>query len=200
MNRYQKFCKRSFDIAFSFFGLVLFAPLILTGYLVARISTKQSGFFKQERVGRSGRLFKVIKLRSMRNIAGIHTTATTKKDPRITKGGAFLRKYKLDELPQLWNVLVGQMSFVGPRPDVPGFADKLEGEDRIILSLRPGITGPATLKYKNEEDILAAQADPDTYNREVIWPDKVAINRHYIENYSFLKDITYIANTFLGNS
>ena len=144
-----------------------------------------------------GKLFNVIKLRTMKDVAGIDTTATSRTDPRITKGGAFLRRFKLDELPQLWNVLTGDMSFVGPRPDVPGFADKLTGEDRIVLTVRPGITGPATLKYKDEEEILAKQKNPDQYNRDVIWPDKVKINRKYIENYSFFKDIYYIFNTFI---
>lgn len=144
-----------------------------------------------------GKLFDVVKLRTMRDVAGIDTTATTRTDPRITKGGAFLRRFKLDELPQLWNVLTGDMSFVGPRPDVPGFADKLTGKDRIILSVRPGITGPATLKYKDEEEILAKQKNPDRYNREVIWPEKVTINREYIENYSFFKDIYYIFKTIM---
>ncbi len=165
--------------------------------MIAAWSTKQGGFFKQARVGRGGKLFQVIKLRTMKNIPGIDTTVTTKKDPRITKGGTFLRRFKIDELPQLRNVLKGEMSFVGPRPDVPGFADKLVGEDRMILSLRPGITGPATIKYKNEEEILAGQQDPDAFNRDVIWPDKVKINREYIENYSFFRDIYYIFRTFL---
>lgn len=195
MTFFQRFCKRKFDIVFSFFGLVLLSPLILTGYVIASLSTKQSGFYKQQRVGSGGKIFNVIKLRTMRNIPGIDTTATAKTDPRITKGGAFLRACKLDELPQFLNVLSGDMSFVGPRPDVPGFADKLTGDDRVILSVRPGITGPATLKYKDEEEILAKQENPDKYNRDVIWPDKVKINREYVENYSFFKDIYYILRT-----
>lgn len=197
MTLFQRFCKRKFDIFFSLLGLILFSPLIAAGYVIAVLSTQKSGFFKQRRVGMKGKLFDVVKLRTMKDVAGIDTTATTRTDPRITKGGAFLRRFKLDELPQLWNVLTGDMSFVGPRPDVPGFADKLTGKDRIILSVRPGITGPATLKYKDEEEILAKQKNPDRYNREVIWPEKVTINREYIENYSFFKDIYYIFKTIM---
>jgi lipopolysaccharide/colanic/teichoic acid biosynthesis glycosyltransferase len=197
MTLFQRFCKRKFDIIFSLLGLVLFSPLITAGYVIASLSTRKSGFFKQQRVGLKGKLFTVLKLRTMRDLPGIVTTVTAKTDPRITKGGAFLRRFKLDELPQLLNVLAGEMSFVGPRPDVPGFADNLTGKDRVILSIRPGITGPATLKYKDEEEILAKQENPDKYNREVIWPDKVKINRDYVENYSFLKDIDYIFKSFV---
>jgi lipopolysaccharide/colanic/teichoic acid biosynthesis glycosyltransferase len=134
----------------------------------------------------------------MQDDRNVTTTVTTAVDPRVTSYGKILRKMKLDELPQLVNVLVGDMSFVGPRPDVPGFADRLTGPDRIILSVRPGITGPATLKYRNEEELLAAQPDPEMYNREVIFPDKVRINREYVEHYSFLADMKYILLTLFG--
>ena len=117
---------------------------------------------------------------------------------RITPFGAKLRKYKLDELPELWNVLIGDMSFVGPRPDVPGYADKLVGEDRKILLLKPGITSPASIKYRNEEELLAQQIDPIKYNDEVIFPDKVKINLNYLENWSFITDIKLIIYTILG--
>lgn len=162
---------------------------------IASRDTGLSGFFRQTRVGKDGKLFKVLKIRSMRPVEGVVTTVTTDHDPRISKVGRFWRKSKIDELPQLWNVFVGDMSFVGPRPDVPGFADKLQGEDRLMLTIRPGITGPATVKYKKEEEILAAQADPEKYNQEVIWPDKVCINIDYIKNYSIGKDIRYIIKT-----
>jgi len=119
-------------------------------------------------------------------------------DSRITKSGDFFRNMKIDELPQLFNVLFGTMSFVGPRPDVPGFADKLKGEDRIILSLRPGITGPASLKYRDEESLLAKQKDSERYNRNIIWPDKVEINKIYIKEWSLQKDIEYILKTVVG--
>lgn len=179
-------------------GLVLTSWLILLAYVAASIDTGKSGFFRQERVGRNGRLFKTIKVRTMRDVASIDTTVTTAGDPRITSLGRFFRRTKIDELPQLINVFFGQMSFVGPRPDVPGFADILTGEDRIVLTIRPGITGPATLRYRNEEELLAAQPEPEKYNREVIFPDKVRINRAYIENYSFWTDIKYILMTIFG--
>ena len=118
-------------------------------------------------------------------------------ESRITPLGAKLRKYKLDELPELWNVLIGDMSFVGPRPDVPGYADKLEGEARAILKLKPGITGPASLKYRNEEEILAQQPDPIKYNDEVIYPDKVRINLEYLRHWSFWLDIKVIVHTII---
>ncbi len=134
----------------------------------------------------------------MRDVDGVATVVTTRDDPRITPLGQLLRRAKLDELPQLINVIKGDMSFVGPRPDVPGFADLLEGEDRIVLSIRPGITGPATLKYRNEEEMLSGIDDPETYNRDVIFPDKVAINRRYIEHYSLTGDVRYIIETVRG--
>jgi lipopolysaccharide/colanic/teichoic acid biosynthesis glycosyltransferase len=195
----NRFLKRSLDLLVAIVGLVAFGWLILLGWLAATIDTGLNGFFTQTRVGRYGKPFKVIKLRTMKVSKTVTTTVTTKKDPRITRLGALLRKTKIDELPQLINVLLGQMSLVGPRPDVPGFADKLEGPDRIVLTIRPGITGPASLKYRNEEEILAAQADPERYNREVIFVDKVRINREYIENYSILKDFKYIWQTAFGD-
>jgi lipopolysaccharide/colanic/teichoic acid biosynthesis glycosyltransferase len=134
----------------------------------------------------------------MKSVKGVGTTVTTSKDSRITTSGAFFRKTKIDELPQLFNVLFGSMSFVGPRPDVAGFADMLEGEDRIILSVRPGITGPASLKYKDEEILLSSQDNPEYYNKNVIWKDKVQINKKYVSEWSFKKDIIYIIKTILG--
>lgn len=119
-------------------------------------------------------------------------------ESRITSLGAKLRKYKLDELPELWNVLIGDMSFVGPRPDVPGYADSLQGDDREVLELRPGVTGPASLKYRDEEEILAKVDDPQKYNDEVIFPDKVRINRYYLHHHSFMVDIRMIVATVLG--
>ncbi|MDC7999137.1 sugar transferase [Gilvibacter sediminis] len=197
MSPANKFIKRVFDLLVSTIGLVLFGWLILICAVLARLDTGLSGFFKQTRVGKDAKLFKVYKLRSMRNIEGVTTTVSTSKDPRITKMGAFWRKSKLDELPQLINVFKGEMSFVGPRPDVPGFMDKLEGEDRVLLDIRPGITGPASIYFKDEEALLAAQDDPEKYNAEVIWPKKVELNKEYIENYSIFKDIGYIIKTVL---
>jgi lipopolysaccharide/colanic/teichoic acid biosynthesis glycosyltransferase len=146
-------------------------------------------------VGRHGKVFPLLKVRTMRPHGTIRTSVTTADDPRITRLGALLRRFRIDELPQLFNVVAGHMSFVGPRPDVPGFADRLEGADRVILEVRPGITGPATLKYHDEARILAAVDDPETYNREVIFPDKVAINRAYVEGWTFRKDLHYLAET-----
>ncbi len=126
---------------------------------------------------------------------GIDTSVTTGADPRITCSGRFFRRTKIDELPQLINVLKGEMSFVGPRPDVPGFADSLQGDDRLILSVRPGITGPATLHFRDEEVLLAQQSDPERFNREVIYPEKVRLNRQYVENYRFIDDLKFIWQT-----
>lgn len=193
MTRFDFALKRTFDITAAVLGLAVFWPLIAVTWFLAACDTGASGFFRQKRVGRNGELFTVIKLRTMRAAGG--TTVTTADDARITPLGAKLRRYKLDELPQLWNVLIGTMSFVGPRPDVPGFLDCLEGEDRELLCLRPGITGPASLKYRDEEKILAAVDDPERYNAEVIWPDKVRINLDYMRNWSFAKDIGYILRT-----
>ena len=153
--------------------------------------------FKQRRVGQYGQLFTMYKFRTMKvNHSG--STVSVQGESRITPLGAKLRKYKLDELPELWNVLIGDMSLVGPRPDVPGYADKLEGEDRRILLLKPGITGVASLKYRNEEELLAEQNDPQKYNDEVLFPDKVKINIEYLDNWSFGFDIKIITYTILG--
>jgi len=195
MSNFDGFVKRLFDIAASTIGLLLTGFIIIIAALLATLDTRRNGFFTQARVGKEGKLFNVIKIRTMRENASFVTSVTTKDDPRITALGKFFRRTKIDELPQLINVFLGQMSFVGPRPDVPGYADKPSGEDRIILTVRPGITGPATLKYKNEEEILAKQSDPEKYNTEIIFPDKVKLNREYVENYSFWKDIGYIIKT-----
>jgi len=192
--------KRIFDILLSFFGLLACWWIILLAWMVSAIETKSNGFFVQQRVGKDGKLFNVIKIKTMKIVKGVETTVTSSNDARITTTGAFFRKTKIDELPQLWNVLLGQMSFVGPRPDVPGYADRLQGKDRIILSIRPGITGPAQLAYKNEEEILSNQNDSVKYNDEIIWPDKVRINQEYIEDYSFFKDIYYIWKTIVGGN
>ena len=190
--------KRFFDFFVSLFTLLLLFPIIFIAWFIAMMETQSNGFFVQQRVGRNGKTFNVIKIKTMKKVEGIDTTITSSNDVRITKSGSFFRKTKIDELPQLWNVLKGEMSFVGPRPDVPGYADYLEGEDRIVLSVRPGITGPASLKYKDEEAVLAEQRDPKLYNDNVIWPDKVKINCEYIKNYSFNKDIHYIWKTIMG--
>ncbi|WP_432697810.1 sugar transferase [Marinobacterium sp. YM272] len=195
LSRCQAIRKRLFDLLVSAAGLIFLWWLILLAWIAASVDTRSNGFFIQKRVGRNGKVFSVVKIKTMRPVASIDTTVTTKGDPRITPLGAFYRRTKIDELPQLWNVLLGQMSFVGPRPDVPGFADRLQGEERAMLSVRPGITGPATLKYRDEEALLAAQKDPEAYNREVIWPDKVRINLDYIRHWSLRRDLHYILKT-----
>lgn len=153
--------------------------------------------FRQKRVGQNGELFTMVKFRSM-SAAHSGSSVSVAGESRITSLGAKLRKYKLDELPELWNVLKGDMSFVGPRPDVPGYADKLQGEDREILKLKPGITGPASLKYRNEEDLLAMQRNPQEYNDIMIYPDKIRINFYYLHHYSFRTDIKIIFCTVFG--
>ena len=190
--------KRIFDFTVSFLGLLASWWLIFIAWIVASFETKSNGMFIQKRVGKDGKLFNVYKIKTMKQVKGVDTTITSANDIRITKSGKFFRDTKIDELPQLWNVLVGDMSFVGPRPDVEGYADKLQGDDRVVLSIRPGITGPASLKYKNEEEILSKQDDPKQYNDEVIWPDKVKINKEYIKNWSLKKDIKYIIKTVTG--
>lgn len=192
------FCKPFLDRLASFLGLILLSPVLLIVTILIRI--KMPGgpvIFKQKRVGQRGRLFTMYKFRSM-NVAHSGNSVSVKGESRITPLGAKLRKYKLDELPELWNVLIGDMSLVGPRPDVPGYADKLEGEDRRMLLLKPGITGPASLKYRNEEELLAEQEDPQKYNDEVLFPDKVRINIEYLDNWSFWNDIKIIIYTVLG--
>ncbi|NNE35563.1 MAG: sugar transferase [Rhodothermales bacterium] len=189
--------KRAFDILFAAIGLALTSWLIALAWFVATIDTGANGIFTQRRVGQDGRPFTIFKIRTMRSGSSA-SSVTVSGDPRVTHIGRIWRKLKIDELPQLLNVLTGQMSFVGPRPDVPGFADKLQGEDRIILTVRPGITGPATLKYRYEEELLASVADPDDHNREVIFPDKLRLNREYVENWSFARDIHYIWATISG--
>mgnify|MGYP000518916982 CR=1 FL=1 len=195
LKPFQVLQKRAFDLIFAMLGLLVVWWIILLAWMAASIDTRSNGFFIQQRVGRNGKLFWVIKIKTMRPTAEFDTTVTSRGDPRITLLGALFRRTKIDELPQLWNVIVGEMSFVGPRPDVPGFADKLQGKERAMLSIRPGITGPATLKYRNEEDLLAAQDAPEAYNRDVIWPDKVRINVEYIQCWSLVQDMRYILRT-----
>lgn len=187
-----------FDRVMALVGLVVLSPVLAVVALL--IAIKMPGgpvLFRQKRVGQYGELFTMVKFRSM-TVAHGGSSISVAGESRITPLGAKLRKYKLDELPELWNVLIGDMSFVGPRPDVPGYADKLVGEDREILQLKPGITGPASLKYRNEEEILASVEDPIRYNNEVIFPDKVRINREYMEEWSFWGDIRIIFKTVLG--
>ena len=195
-----------FDRVASFLGLIILLPVFAIVAILVKF--KMPGgpiFFSQKRVGRDGRLFTMHKFRTM-TMDHDGSSVSVAGESRITPLGAKLRKYKLDELPELWNVLKADMSFVGPRPDVPGYADALVGEDREVLKLRPGITGPASLKYRNEEDLLARVAsegidgytDPVLYNDEVIYPDKVRLNRYYLNHYSFWMDLKMIFATVLG--
>lgn len=201
-----------FDRVVALFGLLFLWPVLLVVAILIKIKMPGgSVLFVQLRVGRNGELFHCHKFRSM---AMKHngSTVSVAGDDRITPLGAKLRHYKLDELPGLWDVLIGNMSFVGPRPDVPGYADHLQGENRIILKLRPGITGPATLKYRLEDemisdyviqkqiegDIRSAQEIAEEYNDKVIYPDKVRLNKYYYEHYSFVKDIQMIFCTVFG--
>ena len=194
----QLILKYLFDRLVSLIGLLVLWPVFLVVAVLIRI--KMPGgpvLFRQKRVGKDGRLFTMVKFRSM-TVGHGGSSVSVAGESRITPLGAKLRRYKLDELPELWNVLKADMSFVGPRPDVPGYADALTGDDREVLALRPGITGPASLKYRNEEEILASVEDPQKYNDEVIFPDKVRINRYYLHHYSFWMDIRLIVATVLG--
>jgi lipopolysaccharide/colanic/teichoic acid biosynthesis glycosyltransferase len=192
----NRFIKRMFDLFFSLIGLSCIFWLLTILFVLASLDTKSFGIFSQVRVGKNGRHFRIFKIKTMIADMGIDNNITTSNDPRVTSFGRFLRKYKLDELPQLFNVLIGDMSFVGPRPDVPGYADALEEKQRLLLlSVRPGITGPASLAYRDEEALLAEQLDPRGYNDNIIYPHKVNINLHYITNWRFRNDIFYILKT-----
>ena len=187
--------KRLFDILFSSLGiLILFFPFFLLAFAV-KFSTPGPFFFRQQRIGRYGKPFRIIKLRTMYVDSNDKGTITSADDKRITPIGHFLRNYKLDEIPQLWNVLIGKMSFVGPRPDVEGYADRLQGNARKILTLRPGITGPASLYFRDEEKLLAGQENQREYNDTVIWPKKVELNLKYMETWGFWRDLGYIIIT-----
>lgn len=197
---YLQFGKRLFDFSLALLGLIFLSVPIAA---IAISIWKSSGspiLFTQQRVGKDGKLFSVKKFRTMTVRTVEDSSITVAGDSRVTPIGSYLRRWKLDELPQLWNVLVGEMSLVGPRPDVAGYADKLQGDDRKLLLLRPGITGPATLAYRNEEEILAKVSDPVQYNNEIIYPDKVRINLEYMENCSLVQDLKYILETIGGAS
>lgn len=201
-----------FDRIVSLIGLLLLWPVLVIVAILVKIKMPGGpAFFVQNRVGKDGKIFKCHKFRTM-TVKHNGSTVSVAGDSRITPLGSKLRHYKLDELPGLWDVLIGNMSFVGPRPDVPGYADKLQGDDRDVLKLRPGITGPATLKYRLEDEMISEyvaekQASGDRrpmqeiaveYNDNVIYPDKVRINCYYYRNYSFIKDIQMIFCTVLG--
>ncbi|HEY9168491.1 MAG TPA: sugar transferase [Lutibacter sp.] len=180
--------KRIFDILFALLGIALFGWLIMVCWLLATLDTKSNGLFIQKRIGQFGKSFKIYKLKSMREHGGEKT---------ISWFGNFIRKTKIDEFPQLLNVLIGNMSVVGPRPDIPGYYDKLQGEERKILELKPGLTSLATLKYANEETLLAQQENPLKYNDEIIFPDKVQMNLVYYTQQNLWLDIKIIMKTVL---
>lgn len=201
-----------FDRVVALIGLLFLWPVLVIVAILVKVKMPGGpAFFVQKRVGKGGKLFNCHKFRTM-TVKHNGSTVSVAGDSRITPLGAKLRHYKIDELPGLWDVLIGNMSFVGPRPDVPGYADALIGEDREVLKLRPGITGPATLKYRLEDEMIAdyvakKQSEGDTrpmqeiaveYNDKVIYPDKVRINRYYLHHYSFIKDIQMIFCTVLG--
>lgn len=186
--------KRLFDIVASFFGLIILSPVLLIISLIILFRMGKPVFFLQKRTGRYAKPFTIYKFRTM-TLSHSGSTVSVKGESRITPLGAILRKYKLDELPELWNVLIGDMSFVGPRPDMPKYYEGLTEEEKEILNLRPGLTGPATLKYANEEELLAMVDNPEKYNAEVIWPDKVRINLDYYRNRTFWLDIKIILKT-----
>lgn len=200
MTKQKQYVKRGFDVLSSIFLIVCLGWLLLLLILVATIDTKKIGVFTQKRIGYLGKNFLIFKIRTMKENTAILNHVTTTNDSRLTTFGKLLRMHKLDELPQLLNVLFGQMSFVGPRPDVSGFADKLTGKDRIILTVKPGITGPASLKFKKEEELLALQDNPAEYNRKVIWPQKVILNKEYVENYTLKEDIVILIKTLFNVS
>lgn len=186
--------KRAFDFLVSLVGLVVLSPVLLVIMVMIKREMPGPVFYRQIRTGRYGRSFTICKFRSMKTDHDGNTTSV-KGESRITPLGARLRKYKLDELPELWNVLKGEMSLVGPRPDVQEFTDRLTGDEKLILELRPGITGPASLKYVNEEEMLASVRDPLKYTNEVIWPDKVRINLDYYRTRTLLGDFLILLKT-----
>ena len=192
--------KRTFDLIASFFGLFLVFPVLLIVSVLVALDSRGPIIFKQQRVGRYGKLFTMVKFRTMKVKQESSSTVSIMGDKRITRIGAFLRKTKIDELPELWNVLIGEMSLVGPRPDVEGFADQLQNESRKILELRPGITGPASLKFANEEALLASVDNPERYNREVIYPEKVKLNLEYYYQQNLMLDIKIIFATIFRKS
>lgn len=189
--------KRIFDILIALFGLLLLSPVLIIIAIIINFRMSRPVLYRQERVGKRGELFTIYKFRTM---IPDHKedVILIKKESRITSLGAFLRKYKLDELPELWNVLIGDMSLVGPRPDMPEYMKKLVGDEKKILELRPGITSPATLKYAREEEILSSVTDPEMYKEKVLWPDKVNMNLDYYQNRNFSGDLLLIFKTIVS--
>lgn len=186
--------KRGFDIISSIIGLLLLSPLFLLITILIKLFSPGNIIFCQERTGRYGKSFILYKFRTMIDNPS-KNSISVKGDARITALGSRLRKYKLDELPELWNILKGDMSFVGPRPEMKAYTNKLKRDEKLILELRPGLTSPATLKYFREEELLASVANAQEYNDEILWPDKIIINLDYYRNRSFFGDISLIMKT-----
>lgn len=186
-----------FDIVFSFIGIVILFPFFIVISLIIAMTSKGGVFYYQQRVGKEGRPFSCIKFRTMYAGCEKQGTITTVSDNRITQFGKILRRYKVDELAQLFNVLLGTMSFVGPRPDVKGYADRLSGCERMVLSVRPGITGPATFFFRFEEQILSKVSDVNLFNDAVIWPIKIKLNMNYVRSMNIWNDFGFIAITIM---
>ena len=192
----MKFGKRLMDVAVSVVGLLVLLPLLCIVALCIKIDSHGSVFYSQARVGKGGRHFQILKLRSMDAVSSaLPAGITVSGDKRVTRVGKILRRYKIDELPQLWNVLVGDMSLVGPRPELPKYVETYSAEQRRVLSVLPGITDPATLVYRHEEEMLASCEDPEQVYRMRIMPDKLAGNLAYIQNISLRSDIRIIVET-----
>jgi lipopolysaccharide/colanic/teichoic acid biosynthesis glycosyltransferase len=191
LSNNQKLLKRSFDIFFSLIGLsIIFIPLFFL-IILASFDTGKIGLFKQERIGFLCKPFKIFKIRTIKGV-DTQTVYISSVSDNISKFGRFLRKYHLDEWPQLYNILIGDMSFVGPRPDLVGYADNLHPKDQLFLQVKPGITSPASLKYRDENKLLSQQKTPGEYYINILWPDKVKMNNNYVKNWSFFGDIKII--------
>jgi lipopolysaccharide/colanic/teichoic acid biosynthesis glycosyltransferase len=188
--------KRIFDIIVALVGMICLSPIFLIVAVLIKVRTPGPALFVQKRSGRFGRPFNIYKFRTM-IVSQTGNTVTVLGESRITPLGAKLRKHKIDELPELWNIFIGDMSFVGPRPDMPEYSNRLVGEEKLILELRPGITGPASLKYANEEELLANVSDPLKFSDEVLWPDKIKLNLEYYRNHNFCNDLSIIIKTII---
>lgn len=198
LSRGNNMVKWFFDRTLSLVLLIVLMPVLLLVAIVILLTSGVPIFYIQERIGQNAKPFKLIKFRTMKGEEESPVAAAELN--RITRVGRWLRRTKIDELPELLNIFVGDMSFVGPRPDVAGYADKLEGDDRRLLTMKPGLTGVASLKYRNEEDLLAAQPNPQEYNDKVIWPDKVRLNLLYMERQSLWLDVKVLICTALGKT
>jgi lipopolysaccharide/colanic/teichoic acid biosynthesis glycosyltransferase len=195
-NFYAKTGKRMFDCVAAAIGLLLLFPVLLALSLMVKLSSPGPVFYRQQRVGRGGKLFRIAKFRSMSEDADKRGPAITSAgDHRITALGRLLRRHKLDELPQLWNVLKGEMSLVGPRPEVPFYVESYSDSQRRVLAVRPGITDPSSILYRHEEQVLGDQPDPDRYYREVLLPDKLNLNLEYLSRVSFSYDLSLLLRT-----